>query len=645
MKKLLVLLLSIIAAFSAVFALTACKAKGDKDGNVGITGGSESGGSQGGSESGSGESGSGEIEEGSDGLSYELTDDKSGYVVTDIGNCKDKSIIIPSVYNDLPVKSISGEAFYNCNSFTSVTIGNGVTSIGDGAFEYCKALKSVIIPDSVTNIGSEAFKYCISLTSITVGKNNKNYKSVDGNLYSGDGKTLILYTVGKVYASFTVPDGVTSISDSAFEYCKSLKSVTIPDSVTNIGSEAFFSCESLTSIVIPDSVTSIGDSAFHYCISLKSAIIGSGVTNMGAFAFCLSGLTSVTILDGVTNIGAFAFEYCISLTSITIPDSVTSIGYYAFEFCSSLRYTEYENGLYLGNGTNKYLWLMKAKSKDITSCDINGNCKFIYRDAFEECSSLASILIPDGVTSVGQGAFHGCSSLTNVIIPDSVTSIGDSAFYGCSSLQYNEYDSGLYLGNDNNPCVILMKAKDKGVTSCKVNENCKVVYEEAFEECSSLKSVTIPDGVTSIGRNAFRGCSSLTNITIPDSVVSIDDLFYGCRSLKYNEYGNGLYLGNDNNPYVILIKAKSEDITSCDINENCKFIYNSVFYGGSSLTSVTIPDSVTSIGYYAFYDCRSLTSVTYNGTKEQWQIISKVSSWKEDSAIATIKCTDGDITL
>ena len=205
---------------------------------------------------------------GSVGLIYILNEDGESYMVSGVGSCTDTELVIPATYNGKPV-----------------------TTIGEGAFERCTNLTSVMIPDSVTSIGAKAFYNCTRLT-ITVDVNNTAYQSIDGNLYTKDGKTLVQYAIGKTDTSFTIPSSVTSIGDWAFSGCKNLRSVVIPNSVTSIGDYAFSGCTHLTSVVIPNSVTSIGNYAFDGCKILTSVVIGGGLTSIGSNAFskceCLS---------------------------------------------------------------------------------------------------------------------------------------------------------------------------------------------------------------------------------------------------------------------------------------------------------------------------------------------------------------------
>ena len=281
------------------------------------------------------------------------------------------------------ITAIESSAFYDCKFLTRVTIPDSVTSIGDCAFSLCDSLTSITIPDSVEQIGTNPFTVCSALKSISVSPEHPYFATIDGVLFRKADKALISYPAGISSSTYTIPQGITAIGDSAFYYCDSLTSVSIPDSVTSIGDNAFYFCESLTSVTIPDSVTAIGDSAFSYCDSLTSVSIPDSVTAIGDEAFySCSSLTSVNIPDSVTSIGDRAFSYCDSLTSVSIPDSVTAIGNRAFYYCKS----------------------------------------------------LTSVSIPDSVTAIGDSAFSSCESLTSVTIPDSVTSIGDYAFGDCSNL-------------------------------------------------------------------------------------------------------------------------------------------------------------------------------------------------------------------
>ena len=322
------------------------------------------------------------------------------------------AVTIPGTINFLPVTTIEDDAFFHCTSLTSVTIGNGVTGIGSGAFSSCWSLTNVIIPSSVTNIGHNAFMYCLSLRAITVDTNNSFYSSVNGVLFDGVQATLIQYPPGRAGGSYTIPSGVSSIGDRAFEDCTNLTNVTIPGSVTNIGGFAFFDCTCL-SVMISNGVPRIGNYAFYYCTNLATVTIPNSVTNIGEGSFEHTGLNTITIPNSVTSIGDFAFCGCDRVTTVTIPNSVTNIGVDTFGGCTRL-----------------------------TSVTIGNSVTSIGYQAFLDCHSIASITIPDSVTSIGSWAFAYCYSLTNVTIPNSVTSIGDYTFYNCTSLK------GVYFQGD-----------------------------------------------------------------------------------------------------------------------------------------------------------------------------------------------------
>ena len=215
-------------------------------------------------------------------------------------------------------------------------------------------------------------------------------------------------------------------------------------------------------------------------------------------------------------------------------------------------------------------------NNSVESVIIENGVTSIGVSAFPYCTSLTSVTIPDSVTSICRSAFFGCRSLTNVTIPNSVTSIGNDAFYRCTNL------TTVTIGNS--------------VTS---------IGSSAFSGCTSLTSVTIPNSVTSIGSSAFEGCTSLTSVTIPDSVTSIDSsTFDSCTSLTSITIPNSVTSIGD---YAFFYCGS---LTSVTIPKSVTSIGDFAFKDCTSLTSVTIPNSVTSIGDYAFSDCTSLTSVT-----------------------------------
>ena len=607
------------------------------------------------------------------------------------------SIVIPD-----SVISIGGYAFSYCTSLAEITIPDSVTSIGEfaflgctslskvdlpknltgiysGVFSGCTSLAEITIPDSVISIDRSAFSGCTSLAEITVSPDNKNYSSVDGVLFNKDGSELIIYPKGNGRSAYTVPDGVTSISGSAFSGCTSLKEIVIPDSVTTIGSSAFegctslskvklsnnlriirertfydctslaeivipdsvteisgridteyyggafIGCTSLAEIVIPDSVTEIGESAFKGCTSLSKVKLPKNLTgiNWGVFSDCKS-LAEIVIPDSVTSIGGYAFSGCTSLAEITIPDSVTKIGSSAFSGCTSLSKVDLP--------------------KDLTTIEAR---------TFRDCTSLAEITIPDSVTSIG-GAFSGCTSLAEITIPDSVTEIGESTFFGCTSLAKVKLSTNL---------TIIEAGTFSGCTSLKeivipdsVTEIRGMCYSSgydgdydggAFSGCTSLAEIDIPDSVTSIGGSVFSNCTSLESITIGSGVESLDDEWIAsCRRLE------NITVSPENKTYssvdgVLFNKDKSElsaypignKRSSYTIPDGVEKIGKKAFYGCRYIESLTIPVSVAEIEASALGNCYDIRAVYYLGTREQWKEV-VIGADNYMFALVNVRCAD-----
>ena len=305
----------------------------------------------------------------------------------------------------------------------------------------------------------------------------------------------------------------------------------------------------------------------------------------------------------VKSIRKDAFYGCSGLTSVTIPNSVTSIGMGAFYGCKSLTEINifdiaawckivFESYLYNGY----HLFLNGEEVKDLV---IPNNLTTIGDGAFSGCIGLTSVTIPNSVTSIGRNAFDGCIGLTSVTIPNSVTSIGESAFSECRGLTSVSIPSSVTsIGN-------YAFWNCSGLTSVIIPSSVTSIGESTFTYCTSLTSVAIPNSVTSIENNVFSGCNSLTSVTIPNSVTSIGDYAFSfCRNLTSVTISNSATsIGSDAFAYCI-------SLLSVSIPNSVTTIDNNVFQGCSGLTSVTIPNSVTHIGSHVFKNCNGLTSVT-----------------------------------
>ena len=580
----------------------------------------------------------------------------------------DTSVILPAQIDGLPVTSIKGYAFdgtsvvsitlpesmttldgyalYGATKLKTVNFPSGITSIGSYAFEFCISLTSITIPDTVTTIGTGAFYGCTSLSIVNLGKGvkyiNKNaftnvaltniiiptnviairdhafgytyadstYTAVDGFVIKGyPGTTAQTYaedneiTFNSLLEYETMNSGtaiqitkykgtdtsvilpaqidglpVTSIKGYAFDGT-SVVSITLPESMTTLDGYALYGATKLKTVNFPSGITSIGSYAFEFCISLTSITIPDTVTTIGTGAFygCTS-LSTVNLGKGLTTIRQYAFTN-VALTKVTIPNNVTSIGDHAFGY-------NYENSTYTAvdgfsiTGYPSMTAHTYAKNNEITFNSLLQYAESEDGDSIiitKNIGTDTNIVIPDEidglpVTSIKRYAFNG-TGVETITLPETMTELSEYSLYGASKLK----------------TVVLPDT----MTSIGT-------YALAF--CSSLESCDLPDELTNVGYSAFYNCTNLKKIVIPEATEIIEDYaFQGCSSLSYVDLGKGVE--------TIRLAA----------------------FRNTGLTFVTIPESVTIIGEYAFgYDFSSGTNTAVSG----FTMIGYVESAAEEYANA-----------
>ena len=519
------------------------------------------------------------------------------------------AVAIPATINGHPVTGITNEAFTQTN------------------------IASVSVPASVTSIGSQVFAVCFNLTAITVDPQNRFYSSRDGVLFDKSQSTLLQYPEG-LAGSYTVPGSVTTIATGALAECGGLTSVSIPGSVSTLLDLAICSCPNLGSVTIAGNVTSLPNDLFVGCGSLTnvsfqgnaptvappiysgSPPIFYGLTNVTAYYLpgmtgwsnTFAGIPAVQLaatasaeFDFTTNAGAISITgYNCAGGLVIIPSAinglpVAAIGANAFAFCTNL-----------------------------TGVAIPGSVTNIAGGAFEFCTGLSDLIILPGAASIGDGAFVGCFNLGSVVIPGSVNSIGSGAFEGCVNLTGVVFLPGLTNIGDG-----------------------------AFEGCVSLGSLTIPSTVASIGANAFESCISLNNVYFYGDAPAVGPGLFSNDSIPAVYYwplatgwgaafagiptvpgvpetsaalftydasgGSATITGYKGLGGFVVIPTNINGLTVTAIGNG----WTPVF--GSSLTSVVIPDSVTSIAGgtpegatslrgAAFMGCTGLTNLAILGS-------------------------------
>ena len=524
------------------------------------------------------------------GLEYKLFSDEGYCAVIGIGTATDTKIIIPSTYNELPVKDIYSNAFKGCTFITGVEIPSSVTSIGYYAFMGCTSLTSVEIPNSVTYIGNNVFEGCTSLTSASL------------------------------------PSGIETIRQNMFYGCSSLVNVQLPNSVKEIEIKAFYGCSSLGSMVITSRVTNIGQFAFAECYSLTTITFERFYT---------------TSRPSTLNFGYAAFSNCYRLVEIIDNRNMSlkiggnsegDLTYYALKIITNgqTQIKQVDDYLFYSVDDVNYLIMYVGKDTKLTlPNDYNGKNYRINKYAFSGLKNVTSVSIPSSVTAIGEGAFMGCASIANMDIPSSVTDIGEGAFMGCASMSnINIPSSVTAIGKKAfDGCYLLKGVHVADLAAwCKINfgdqfgnpmyyaENLYVgnapvinlvipdtassISEFAFYNCNFINSVVIPDSVTSVGKNAFFGCTAISSMTIPFVGSAVGD-----KDTAYLGYWFGATSYQENSLFV------PKTLKSIEFNGET-ISGKGAFYGCDSIENVTVGNKLKSIkGESVFYGCSSLNAV------------------------------------
>ena len=569
------------------------------------------------------------------------------------------------------VTTIPSSSFYGCSNMTKVSFsGSKLTKIDDYAFQSCSKLENVSLPRSVTTFGKSAFSGCTGLTSASLRTSST---SLSESLFSGCTNLT----------SVTLPSSLTTIGSSTFYNCSKLSYISLPNTLTTIGASAFYGCKQLSSVTIPNSVTSIGGSAFSGCSGLTSITLPTSVTviNAATFQGCTN-LASLTIPASVTSIGINAFKGCTSLSNVRLDDSENPLVLtMTVSGSTSTNQSPFLNcpiqTLYIGRDltyshyNTSYYFAPFANNTSLQSVTLGSNVTKIPKASFSGCTGLQSVTIPNTVTTIEQLSFKGCTNLGSISLPSSLTSISNELFSGCTSL------SGITIPNTVGYIGSSAFYNCKSLNNITLPNGIANILESAFAGCTSLQSITIPGTMTDIKASTFSGCTALNNVTIPNSIVtiaaaaftgctSLEDLvipgsvtaiginaFKNCSALKYINFEDGseslvmtmtvsgsastnqspfagcpldsLYIGRDltyshySTSYYFAPFAEKTTLKKVTFGDNVKLIPDKSFNGCDAITTVTIPQSVTTIGDYAFYGkllkevhCAIVTPITIN---------------------------------
>lgn len=525
------------------------------------------------------------------------------------------------------VTSIEDNAFRHCASLASITFPSTLTSIGSQTFYGCSSLASIIIPEGVTQLDSHLFQGCSSLVSVTLPSTLKNIGYC--NFYGCSS-----------LASIVIPEGVVSIGDNAFESCSSLASVTLPSTLQTIGGRAFAGNGALESIVIPEGVTGLGWEAFADCDTLASVTLPSTLKAIGNSTFTdCNALKSVVMAEGIKSIGELAFCYCFSLTAITIPNSVTSIGASAFESCHALASVVLPNSL-----TTLENKVFRGCSS-LTSIQLPSTLQKIGEQAFSGCHLMNDVTLPAGLQTIGAHAFNNCAAFTTITLPLSLTKIDNSAFDNIVGMSvYVDAQTPITIGNNVFSPSAIIYTPDATVYRTAWSEYADRIVAKEYDNWVEAKVAALSDKSTLHLTLGMATVGNLVKLRVEGTINSYDimmmrnqmpflrelDLTKAVILATENgyEYTDGyttrdsilttqMFTGTGTKIAKIILPTALKHIEAGAFNTNLReltihngIIAESAFRGLNQLTTVNLSNNIRVIPKDAFKLCSALQSIT-----------------------------------
>jgi len=504
----------------------------------------------------------------------------------------------------------------------AVTFGDNVTRIPAGLFgnstiSYAPKITSVVVGSDVSIVGNRAFYNCIDLTEVIInGQNLYNlltYSTSCGNLINYAKNIHVLDSIDTSSNSY-----LNGSYYKVYQHMERYKTY----SIAAYGIDE----QGLMYRITSGGLSVVGYNGSNNDVTIPNEYNGLKVVDIADYAFISCRFSTIEITDNITKIGQYAFQNCTNLTSVIIPNNVTYMGQYAFQNCANL------TSVIMGDGiTNIESGVFNGCTR-LTSLTLPSNLITIGDSAFQDCIGLTSLTLPNSVTSLKHQAFYRCSGLTSVIIPSSLTSLDLRAFGSCYKLANMNYLGTLEqwcqieFSSQANPTeytkkLIIQGKEIKG--DLIIPEGVTKIGSRAFYRCEGLTSVIIPVSVTNVGYEVFDACSNITKIDYMGTVeqwLEVDEGYENSSFEKlyinkvlYNEamvqYSIGDVILPNGLTKIGSYKFYDKKITSISIPNGVTSIGSHAFSKCTELTMVIIPNCVTNIGSYAFYGCTGLTTV------------------------------------